>query len=218
MAPGILIFVRFGACGAIGPRLRSAPALSGLAAQPETASRTPSCWGLSIGVAGMLSQMRGVAQSAGFRFEPKELGSSGAGTGCRCSLVPTRLSVVRDADTLDARLPPPLIIACGRHSVIRHVPRGTLGAGDLRACSSRTRSSIRPIFDLVIAAEHDGVTGDNVVNTRGPASRHAELLAAASRRQRRTTVAAARPARSSRCCWAGTEPLLQASAAPTSRG
>lgn len=127
----------------------------------------PVCWGLSIGVAGMLSQMRGVAQSAGFGFEHKKTRLKRGWHWLPLSLVPTSLGVVRDAETLDARLPPPLIIACGRHSVI---PALCLK----ERWGSRTFLAFvqNPIvdpsyFDLVIAPEHDDVIGDNVIATRG---------------------------------------------------
>ncbi|MBL8850199.1 MAG: mitochondrial fission ELM1 family protein [Planctomycetaceae bacterium] len=140
----------------------------------------PVCWGLSIGVAGMLSQMRGVAQSAGFRFEPKKTRLKRGWHWLPLSLVPTRMSVVRDADTLDSRLPPPLIITCGRHSVIPAICLKERWGARTFVVFVQNPLVDPANFDLVIAPEHDGVTGDNVINTRG-ALHHVtpELLATA---------------------------------------
>jgi uncharacterized protein len=160
---------------AAGPHFRAS------AAQPDDRFQdAPLCWGLSIGVAGMLSQMRGVAQSAGFRFEPKKTRLKRGWHWLPLSLVPTRLSVVRDADTLDSRLPPPLIIACGRHSVIPAICLKERWGARTFVVFVQNPLVDPDNFDLVIAPEHDGVTGDNVINTRG-ALHHVtpELLAAA---------------------------------------
>lgn len=163
------------------PAAGSAPHFRASAAQlADSASDAPLCWGLSIGVAGMLSQMRGLAQAAGFRFEPKKTRLKRGWHWLPLFMVPRRLSVVRDAASLECDVPPPLIIACGRHSVI---PAICLK----QRWGSRTfvvfvqNPLVHPShFDLVVAPEHDEVMGDNVISTRG-ALHHvtAEVLAAA---------------------------------------
>jgi len=133
----------------------------------DVALGAPLCWGLSIGVAGMLSQMRGLAQAAGFRFESRKTRLKRGWHLLPLALVPRSLSVVRDAEALAVAVPPPLIIACGRHSVI---PALCLK----QRWDSRTFVAFiqNPLidpsnFDLVIAPEHDDVIGDNVITTRG---------------------------------------------------
>ena len=115
----------------------------------------------------MLSQMRGVAQAAGFHLEPRKTRLKRIWHWLPLSLVPHSLNVVRDADALNARLPPPLIIACGRHSVI---PALCLKDrwGSRTFCVFVQNPLVDPAhFDLVVAPEHDGVIGDNVISTHG---------------------------------------------------
>jgi mitochondrial fission protein ELM1 len=150
------------------------------AAAADVSTEAPLCWGLSIGVAGMLSQMRGVAQAAGFRFEPKKTRLKRGWHWLPLFLVPRSLNVVRDADLLDARLPPPLIVACGRHSVIPALCLKERWGSRTFLVFVQNPLVDPDNFDLVIAPEHDEVAGNNVISTRGALHHiNAEVLAAA---------------------------------------
>lgn len=155
-----------------GPHFQPAPT--------GRATTAPVCWGLSIGVAGMLSQMRGLAQAVGCELLPKKTRLKRGWHWLPLSLVPRRMSVVRDAEALESTEPPPLIIACGRHSVI---PALCLKQrwGSRTFVAFIQNPLVDPAhFDLVVAPEHDDVVGQNVISTRGalhPVT--AEILAAA---------------------------------------
>lgn len=181
MAPGFRPLSHSDERSAPQPAVPTGPHFRPSAAQLDDGLlEAPLCWGLSIGVAGMLSQMRGVAQAAGFRFEAKKTRLKRGWHWLPLFLVPTRLSVVRDAHTLDSRLPPPLIIACGRHSVIPAICLKERWGNRTFVVFVQNPLVDPSNFDLVIAPEHDGVAGDNVINTRG-ALHHItpEILAAA---------------------------------------
>jgi uncharacterized protein len=144
-----------------------APHFRASAAQLSDPAALPVCWGLSIGVAGMLSQMRGLAQAAGFGFEHKKTRLKRFWHWLPLSLVPNSLSVVRDPETLDARFPPPLIIACGRHSVVPALCLKERWEGRTFVVFVQNPLVDPSNFDLVVAPEHDEIAGDNVVCTRG---------------------------------------------------
>lgn len=161
-----------------------APHFRASAAQLADPDAAPVCWGLSIGVAGMLSQMRGLAQAAGFGFEHKKTRLKRFWHWLPLSLVPNSLSVVRDADALDARFPPPLIIACGRHSVVPALCLKERWQGRTFVVFVQNPLVDSSNFDLVIAPEHDEVAGDNVVCTRGALHHiNSQVLAAARQTQ-----------------------------------
>src|SRR5690606_37871265 len=120
------------------------------------------------------------AQAAGSRFEPNKTRLKRGWHWLPLFIVPRRLSVVRDAEALDAAAPPPLIIASGRHRV--NPPMCLKQRWGSRTFVVFVQNPlVDPAnFDLVVAPEHAGVRGDNVISTRG-ALHHvtAEVLAAA---------------------------------------
>jgi mitochondrial fission protein ELM1 len=107
-------------------------------------------------------------------------------------LVPGSLSVVRDAAALDARLPPPLIIACGRHSVIPALCLKERWQRRTFVVFVQNPLVDPSNFDLVVAPEHDDVAGDNVVCTRG-ALHHINSQVLAAARQSPTAARLRRP-------------------------
>lgn len=133
----------------------------------DTTGAAPRCWGLSIGVAGMLSQMRGVALAAGFEFEPRRTRLRRGWHWLPLFLVPRSLAVVRDADMLRTDDPPPLLIACGRHSVIPALCLKDAWQEHVFTVFVQNPLIDSRHFDLVVAPEHDGVAGDNVIATQG---------------------------------------------------
>ena len=96
--------------------------------------------------------------------------------------MPHSLSVVRDAAALDARLPPPLIIACGRHSVIPALCLKERWGSRTLLVFVQNPLVDPAYFDLVVAPEHDRVFGDNVISTSGALHHvNSEVLSAARR-------------------------------------
>lgn len=137
------------------------------AVQPHAdVEETPVCWGLSIGVAGMLSQMRGVAQAAGFGIEFKRTRIQSPWRWLPLHMLPRRMSVLK-ADHGLAGPPPPLVIACGRHSVVPTIClKRQWGEGVLTVFVQDPVIDTEN-FDLVVAPLHDGVSGRNVIHTLG---------------------------------------------------
>ncbi len=148
---------------------RARPQLSvydehGAAADPET-ERV--CWGLSIGAAGMLSQMRGLSDAVGLRFEEKRTRLRRMSSWLPMSIVPRARWAFRGGELLDAVNPPRLVIACGRHGVIPLICFKRLwGERVFTVFIQHPRVELSN-FDLVLAPEHDGLTGSNVISTRG---------------------------------------------------
>lgn len=132
-----------------------------------TAFRPLRSWGLSIGVAGMLSQMRGLAAAVGCDFEPQRTRLNKPWRWMPLSMVPRSFSVVRDGEQLDVDHPPRLIIACGRHSVIPAICFKREWGSQLCTVFIQDPLVDCTEFDLVVAPAHDEVAGPNVVQTLG---------------------------------------------------
>jgi hypothetical protein len=136
----------------------------------------------------MLSQMRGLAQGVGCELEPRRTRLRRFWRWLPLSLMPRSWSVIRDAEQFTSGEPPRLILACGRHAVIPAIClKRRWGARIVTVFIQDPLVDARN-FDLVVAPEHDGVRGENVIITRG-ALHHVnrEVLTAA----RRTEIAQA---------------------------
>jgi mitochondrial fission protein ELM1 len=136
---------------------------------PRVAGRigAPNCWGLSIGVAGMLSQMQGLAAAAGFHMEPRRTRLNKPWRWLPLSWIPRSFSVVRDGNKLNVDDPPRLVIACGRHSVIPAICFKQEYGHQLCTVFIQDPCVSPANFDLVVAPEHDEVEGANVIETLG---------------------------------------------------
>ena len=130
------------------------------------ASARPICWGLSIGVAGMLSQMRGVAQSVGFKIEFKRTRIHSPWRWLPLQLVPRRMSVLHSDHGLTGS-PPRLVIACGRHSVVPAIRLKRQWGKRILTVFVQDPIVATENFDLVVAPQHDRVRGSNVISTLG---------------------------------------------------
>ncbi len=124
-------------------------------------------WGLSIGVDGMLSQMKGLAQGVGCEFEPRRTRLRRFWCWMPLALVPRSFAVIRDAEQFTAEEPPRLVIACGRHAVIPAIClKRQWGVRIVTVFVQDPLVDTRN-FDFVVAPEHDEVRGPNVISTRG---------------------------------------------------
>ena len=141
----------------------------------------PSCWGLSIGVAGMLSQMRGLASAVGHHFEPRRTRLNKPWRWMPLSWIPRAFWVVEDGRKLDVDHPPRLIIACGRHSVIPAICLKEEWGDQLCTVFIQDPLVNSACFDVVIAPEHDAVDGANVVQTLGALNPINEQVLSAAR-------------------------------------
>lgn len=127
----------------------------------------PSCWVVTDGKAGMISQCVGLAEALGFNPDIKRVRLR---TPWR-DLTPYfrfggRLQFTSDSDPL--RPPwPDLLIASGRHSVAASILVRRLSRGKTRTVQIQNPVVSPGLFDLVVTPRHDNLEGRNVVVTRG---------------------------------------------------
>lgn len=162
-----------------GPHFAAAPS-DGAHPAALRAGRDQRSWGLSIGVAGMLSQMKGLAQAVGCEFEPRRTRLRRFWRWLPLSVIPRSFAVIRDAEQFTAEEPPRLVIACGRHAVVPAIClKRKWGVRIVTVFVQDPLVDTRN-FDFVIAPEHDDVRGSNVIATRGALHHvNAGVLAAA---------------------------------------
>jgi mitochondrial fission protein ELM1 len=150
----------------LGPHFTVQPTTAGRHAALRT-ERDRRCWGLSIGVAGMLSQMKGLAQAVSCEFEPRRTRLRRFWRWMPLALVPRTFAVIRDAGEFTSEEPPRLVIACGRHAVIPAIClKRQWGVRIVTVFVQDPLVDTRN-FDFVVAPEHDEVRGPNVISTRG---------------------------------------------------
>ncbi len=127
----------------------------------------PSCWVVTDGKAGMISQCVGLAEALGSDPIVKTVRLR---TPWR-DLTPYvrlggRLQFTSDSDPLTPPWPD-LLIATGRHSVAASIVVRRLARGKTRTVQIQNPVVSPKHFDLVVTPRHDNLEGDNVVVTRG---------------------------------------------------
>lgn len=138
------------------------------------------CWAMTTGEIGMVSQAVGLAHATGLDVVEKTVSLKAPWRwlpGHRC---PVPLKGLGPGD----RLAPPwpdLLITCGRRSTALSIAIRQQSGG--RTYTVHIQNPLVPTryFDLVVAPRHDGIEGANVLATRGAVSRvsRAKLEAAA---------------------------------------
>jgi mitochondrial fission protein ELM1 len=126
-----------------------------------------SCWILTDGKIGMVNQCRGLALALDVPAETKTVDLRAPWSWLPPALTPTRMGVVTAGSDPLGPPWPDLLIASGRRSVApaRAVRRASKGR---TFCIQIQDPGIAPsAFDLVVAPEHDGIAGPNVVTTLG---------------------------------------------------
>ncbi|MFG0296302.1 MAG: mitochondrial fission ELM1 family protein [Maioricimonas sp. JB045] len=138
-------------------------------ATPTTvhAPAAPPCWTLSIGVAGMLSQMHGLARAVGRDFVNIETRLRSPWRWFPLSAIPCSPRVIRQHDAIAGDTSPQLVISCGRHSVIPSLWLKQKFGDDVLTVHIQDPTIDPGRFDLVVAPEHDQVRGSNVIETAG---------------------------------------------------
>lgn len=125
------------------------------------------CWGFAEGAAGMLSQVKGLSQAVGLPAIVRELTLTFPWNKCWPGFIPLRPSIFRDRETLFAGSQPQLVITCARQAVMASLwLKKQLGDNVFTVHIQDPRIDPKK-FDLVIAPEHDGLTGPNVFASRG---------------------------------------------------
>ncbi len=126
-----------------------------------------SAWVLTEGMAGMVTQAVGLAEAIGLPFQAKTISLR---TPWRW--LPPRFwpNGVLGLDTAADSLAPPwpdLVISCGRKSIGPALAIKRRSGGRTFAVHIQNPHLPLRSFDLIVAATHDRLTGDNVIVTRG---------------------------------------------------
>ena len=121
-------------------------------------------WALTSGEAGVVSQAVGLAEAVGWPLETKTVHLRAPWVWLPGHLSPLALKGLREPLTPHW---PDLLITCGRRSVavaiaIRRASRGCTFTVHVQNPQVPTR-----FFDLVVPPRHDGISGENVLSTRG---------------------------------------------------
>jgi mitochondrial fission protein ELM1 len=123
-------------------------------------------WVLTEGMAGMVTQAVGLAEAVGLPFEQKTITLRAPWRWLPPRFWPQgTLGLAPSSDPLTPPWPD-LVISCGRKSVgpalaVKHRSGGKCFAVHIQNPHVPSRA-----FDLIVAATHDGLIGDNVVVTR----------------------------------------------------
>ena len=134
--------------------------------KPGFATAHDGCWCLSKGLAGMVSQMSGLAQLLELDYQCLTTRLRFPWTMTPMAFIPRAPFVLRNAAQM--RQPPPrVVISCGRHGVIPALwLKKTLG--DRIFAAHIQDPHVDPSgFDLVIVPRHDNLRGRNVYLTTG---------------------------------------------------
>lgn len=127
----------------------------------------PTCWIVTEGHAGSENQCIGLAEAMGVPFVLKHVHPRAPWVWLPVSAWPMPLAALDRASDAIAPPWPDLLIASGRRSIpyALHVRRASAGR-TFTVYIQNPRTAFGR-FDAIVAPEHDGVTGGNVVVTRG---------------------------------------------------
>jgi len=129
------------------------------------------CWVVTDGKAGMENQCLGVAEALGLTPVVKRIRLRAPWRQLSPFLRHgLRWAFSRDADTVAPPFPD-LLISTGRHSIPAslYARRATMKKGRARTLTVQLQNPVidPSRFDMVVVPRHDGLTGPNVVTTRG---------------------------------------------------
>jgi len=115
----------------------------------------------------MVSQVRGLAQAVGLPYEVRTVNLRFPWKKLWTSAIPVRESVFTSMDWLDTPHPPQLVIACGRQALMAALLVKSRWKNDVFTVYTQNPKIATSRFDLVVAPEHDGLSGPNVFCTAG---------------------------------------------------
>jgi uncharacterized protein len=128
--------------------------------------RDISCWGVNDGVAGTAGQVRGLAEAIGVPFQLRSAPLRQPWKSLWPGMVPAARFVFEDPAFLD-QPPPRVLITCGKQAVMTSLfLKKRLGDRVFTVHVQNPRIAPER-FDLVVAPEHDGLSGSNVISTMG---------------------------------------------------
>jgi mitochondrial fission protein ELM1 len=143
----------------------------------EASARATACWVVTDGKAGMESQCLGLAESLGLTAIVKRVSLRMPWRQLTPYLrLGGRVQFASGSDTLTPPWPE-LLIATGRHSIAASLLVGRLSRGKTKTVQLQNPAIAPSHFDLVVVPRHDGLTGANVIATKGALHRvTAEIL------------------------------------------
>ena len=124
-------------------------------------------WTLTTGEAGMTSQVLGLAEAMGLSATHKTVGLRRPWRWLRGGLA---AGVLRGLTPGSDSLAPPwpeLLISCGRRSALVAMALKKASGGQITTVHIQDPQTSPAHFDWVIPPRHDGLTGSNVITTRG---------------------------------------------------
>ncbi|WP_437192943.1 mitochondrial fission ELM1 family protein [Planctomicrobium sp. SH527] len=125
------------------------------------------CWALTEGAAGMMSQVRGLAQAIGLPYELKTIEMRLPWKKLWPGIIPIHNGMFPNQDWRRCDVPPRLVISCGRQGMMGALLlKKELGDRVYTVHLQDPKINSRR-FDLVVAPEHDGAKGTNVLCTKG---------------------------------------------------
>jgi len=140
------------------------------------------CWCLSKGMAGMTSQMVGLAEAVGVSYTLKKTRLGFPWRWMPMGLIPRSRFSLADPSLLKTDSPPRLVISCGRHGVIPALALKRQYGDQIFSVHIQDPKTDASALDLIVVPKHDYLRGPNVYLTTG-AIHHItpERLAAARR-------------------------------------
>ncbi|WP_437202192.1 mitochondrial fission ELM1 family protein [Planctomicrobium sp. SH664] len=134
---------------------------------PPSSANAPGCfsWGIADGAAGHGSQVRGLTEGLGGESQVFDCTLAAPWKYLPGFCVPRQQRILRAAVDLNSPAPR-VLVSCGRQAataswILRHNEPRTFAVHLQHPQSPLER------FDLIVVPEHDGLTGRNVVTTRG---------------------------------------------------
>lgn len=124
------------------------------------------CWAIADGAAGHQSQVKGLAEAIEADYEAFDCRVAFPWKWLPTGLIPLKPSSFKSSYSLNAD-PPQVVISCGRQAALGALTLKQIHGEKLFAICLQNPKIKRDRFDLIIAPEHDQLSGDNVVSTLG---------------------------------------------------
>lgn len=133
----------------------------------DTPSTKPVTWVVTDGRLGMINQCRGLVAALDVTAEEKKIALSAPWCWLPPILTPARLSVLSGSGDPLSPPWPELLIGTGRKSVAPALAVKRASGGRTFCVQVQNPDVALDKFDLVIAPNHDQLSGSNVINTLG---------------------------------------------------
>jgi mitochondrial fission protein ELM1 len=139
-----------------------------------------SCWALSANNAGMTNQAVGLAEALGLNYQLHHTRQDVWWRFLPPALWPAPLAMKEGGGSFTAPWPN-VVISSGRRSVATAMAIGQASGGKTFTIHIQRPQAPLHHFDLVIVPQHDGLSGANVITTRGSLHRISSKRLAAAR-------------------------------------